>query len=80
MIDSPRDRDPLELLADEFAARLRRGESPSVADYVARYPQHAGQIEDLFGAVAMLEQFIIHCLSQDNVTFQRMGNVAKNLS
>ena len=57
MIDSFRDRDPLELLADEFAARLRRGESPSAADYAARHPEYADQIEDLFGAVAMLEQF-----------------------
>ncbi len=50
------DRDPLEQLADEFAARCRRGETPSVAEYAARYPGLAGRIADLFPAVAMLEQ------------------------
>ena len=57
MIDAPRDRDPVELLADEFAARCRRGESPSIFEYTTKYPQHAGRIEELFPAVAMMEQF-----------------------
>jgi len=56
MTDSPRERDPVELLADEFAARCRRGESPSVAEYAAKHPRYAGKIEQLFPAVAMLEQ------------------------
>ena len=57
MTDSPDQRDPLELLADEFASRCRRGESPSVSEYAAKYPQYARQIEELFPAVAMMEQF-----------------------
>ncbi len=56
MIDSSSSRDPVELLADEFAARGRRGESPSVFEYVAQYPRYAEQIEQLFPAVAMMEQ------------------------
>ena len=59
MNESPNDRDPLEQLADEFAARCRRGESPSIAEYAARYPRFAGQIAGLFPAVAMLEQLRI---------------------
>lgn len=57
MIDSAQQRDPLELLADEFAARCRRGELPSVAEYAAKYPQYADAIEELLPAVAMMEQF-----------------------
>ena len=56
MIDSPCERDPVEILADEFAGRCRRGEVPSVAEYTARHPQHAQRIEELFPAVAMMEQ------------------------
>jgi serine/threonine protein kinase/tetratricopeptide (TPR) repeat protein len=48
--------DPLEQLVDDFAARCRRGESPSIADYAAKHPEHAGEIEELFPAVAMMEQ------------------------
>ena len=59
MNESPNDRDPLEQLADEFAARCRQGESPSIAEYAARYPRFAGQIAGLFPAVAMLEQLRI---------------------
>ncbi|MGD9857198.1 MAG: protein kinase [Planctomycetaceae bacterium] len=50
------DRDPVDVLADEFAARYRRGETPSITEYVRRYPDHAEQIEALFPSVALLEQ------------------------
>ncbi|MFZ5831738.1 MAG: protein kinase domain-containing protein [Planctomycetota bacterium] len=50
------DRDPVELLADEFVARCRNGDSPSVSEYLASYPQYASQIEQLFPAAAWMEQ------------------------
>lgn len=53
------DRDPLDSLADEFAARCRRGESPSIAEYAAAHPCLASRIEELFPAVAMLERWRI---------------------
>lgn len=56
MIHSPGERDPVERLADEFASRCRKGESPSVAEYAARYPQYADRIEELFPAVVVMEQ------------------------
>jgi len=56
MTDSACERDPVELLADEFASRYRNGECPSVAEYAARYPRYAGKIAELFPAVAMMEQ------------------------
>ncbi len=57
MIDSAEDRDPVEQLADEFATRLRGGETPSILEYVQRYPQYAEQIEELFPTVAVMEQY-----------------------
>lgn len=48
--------DSLEQLIDEFASRCREGQSPSVSDYAAKYPQHAAQIRELLPAVAMMEQ------------------------
>jgi len=60
MNKSPGERDPLERLADEFAARCRKGESPSIAEYAARYPRFASRIQDLFPAVALME-----CLRSD---------------
>ncbi len=50
------ERDPVDVLADEFAARYRKGETPSITEYVRRYPEHAGQIQSLFPSVALLEQ------------------------
>jgi len=50
------DRDPLDRLAEEFTERCRRGESPSVAEYEARYPEYAARIRKLLPAVAMIEQ------------------------
>lgn len=48
-------RDPVELLAEEFLARRRRGESPSISDYAARHPLWAGRIRDLFPTLLLLE-------------------------
>ncbi len=49
-------RDPLDLLAEEFVGRYRRGERPALAEYVERYPELAEQIEELFPALLMMEQ------------------------
>jgi len=48
-------RDPLEELAEEFAARYRRGERPSLVEYVQRYPDLADEIREIFPALVMLE-------------------------
>jgi eukaryotic-like serine/threonine-protein kinase len=49
------DRDPLDMLAEEFADRLRRGEHPSVSDYAAAHPEHAADLKELLPAVAQME-------------------------
>lgn len=50
------DRDPLDLIAEDFAERCRRGERPSVEDYVSRYPEHAQELRELLPTVDFLER------------------------
>ncbi|MFT4556055.1 MAG: serine/threonine protein kinase/predicted negative regulator of RcsB-dependent stress response [Planctomycetaceae bacterium] len=50
------DRDPVDVAADEFAARYRNGEYPSVTEYVQRFPDQAEELKELLPAVAMMEQ------------------------
>jgi WD40 repeat protein/serine/threonine protein kinase len=46
----------LTRLADEFAERYRRGERPSLAEYVERYPSLAADIREAFPALVEVEQ------------------------
>ncbi|MFC1760994.1 protein kinase [Planctomycetota bacterium] len=48
--------DHLETVIAEFSERLRQGESPSVDEYVARYPDLAGEIKELLPTIADLER------------------------
>jgi serine/threonine protein kinase/WD40 repeat protein/Tfp pilus assembly protein PilF len=57
MKDSSADDSILVGLAEEFANRYRRGERPSLTEYTDKYPQLAGQIRELFPAMAMIERF-----------------------
>jgi WD40 repeat protein/tetratricopeptide (TPR) repeat protein len=50
------ERNPVELLAEEFVERKRQGEHPSISEYVARYPEFAEAIRELFPALVMIEQ------------------------
>jgi serine/threonine protein kinase/WD40 repeat protein len=56
MSDSSAEQQLLNDLAEEFADRQRRGERPSLGEYTDRYPHLAGQIRELFPALAMMEQ------------------------
>ncbi len=49
-------RDPVEQLAESFQARLRRGERPSLEEYIARCPERADDIRELFPALVEMEQ------------------------
>jgi serine/threonine protein kinase len=46
---------PLDVLAEEFVARHRRGEKPSVSEYAARYPDLADDVRDLFPGLVLME-------------------------
>ncbi len=48
-------REPVELLAEEFLERHRRGERPTVEEYEARHPELAAAIRDLFPALLLME-------------------------
>jgi serine/threonine protein kinase len=56
MAGSSDERNPVEVLADEFLARQRRGERPSVSEYVARYPELAEEIHELFPILLEMEE------------------------
>src|SRR5436190_10941460 len=49
------DRDPLDLIAEEFADLCRGGKTPSVSDFVKKYPNHAEDLRDLLPAVGQME-------------------------
>src|SRR5262245_53492067 len=55
MTSSSDQRNPVEALAEEFLDRKRRGETPTVQEYVERYPDLAEEIRDLFPALLMME-------------------------
>jgi hypothetical protein len=41
------DRHPVDFVAEEFAARCRRGERPSVNEYARRHPDLADQLREV---------------------------------
>lgn len=55
MSDSSIDRNFVEVLAEEFVARYRKGERPPLSEYTQRYPELADEIVDLFPAMLMME-------------------------
>jgi eukaryotic-like serine/threonine-protein kinase len=56
LFDSDSEPDPLASLAEEFVERYRRGERPSLSEYIARYPDEAERIKHLFPALVEMEQ------------------------
>ena len=73
MASSNADRDPVELLAEDFLDRRRRGETPSIEEYAQRHPDLA---EDLYrlallhaerGAEPEAVERIVQALDQDEL-------------
>src|SRR5438093_6213471 len=56
MTDLTSERDPLEEMAEEFVARYRRGERPSLSEFALRRPDLADRVRDLFPALVLIEQ------------------------
>ena len=54
--DADANRHPVDLLAEDFAQRLRSGEQPSMDEYCARHPEHAELIRAVFPSVAATER------------------------
>ena len=49
-------RDPLGPVLESFLARFRKGERPSLTEYIGRYPALADEIRELFPALVEMEQ------------------------
>lgn len=49
-------RNPVDVLADEFAGRIRGGETPSIDEYVRQHPDLEAEIRAIFPAVARIEK------------------------
>ncbi|HEV3255265.1 MAG TPA: protein kinase, partial [Gemmataceae bacterium] len=55
MSSSSEERGPVGSLADEFLARCKRGERPTIKEYCDQHPALAGEIRDVFEALLMVE-------------------------
>ena len=51
------DRHPVEALSEEFVARHRAGETPSVEEYAAAHPEFADEIRALFPTALAMEDW-----------------------
>lgn len=56
MKPSAEQRNPVDVLAEEFAARLRNGETPSIDEFVQRLPGQESVIRVMFPSIAMVER------------------------
>src|SRR5262245_14436005 len=61
-------------LAEEFLERYRRGERPPLQEYIDRRPDLAGEIRDVFPAMAMMEKIAIADASLDRSTSCGVAN------
>lgn len=56
MTDQFVERDPVEQLAEDFMARLRRGDRPALSEYTTAHPNLADEIRELFPALVLMEE------------------------
>jgi serine/threonine protein kinase len=56
MTEPANQRELVEKLAEEFVERYRRGDRPSLGEYMAAYPEHAEEIREVFPALVMIEE------------------------
>src|SRR5688572_361540 len=46
----------IDVIAEEFVERYRRGERPAIGEYEAKYPEQAEAIRELFPALVVMER------------------------
>lgn len=68
------DRDPVELLADEFLRLRRLGGRPTVQDFARRHPQWSHQILEVFPALLALETVSFEVAATDEVARDRVDS------
>src|SRR5947209_725980 len=54
--DDSRREELIDGVAEEFAARYRRGERPPLQEYIDRHPELAEEIREVLPALAEMEQ------------------------
>ena len=70
MHEKPSHIHPIDELAEEFVARYRRGERPSVSEYARKYPEFADQLPGVLQAMVLLEE----------LSPAKQGNTTSNLA
>jgi eukaryotic-like serine/threonine-protein kinase len=55
MSPSSNERNLVELLADDFLARHKQGDRPTIREYCDKHPEKADEIRDVFEALLMVE-------------------------
>lgn len=66
MTDSSDTRDPVEMLAEEFLDRHRRGEHPTIGEYADAHPEWSDRIRSLFPTLMMIEGLKSESCSPDS--------------
>jgi serine/threonine protein kinase len=56
MTGEPSERHPIDELAEDFVARYRRGERPSVTEVAQKYPAWAGQLLEVLQTLVLMEE------------------------
>ena len=55
MTEECSERNPVEVLAEEYIRRRRNGEHPTLNEYAERFPDWASEIQEVFPTLLMLE-------------------------
>ena len=58
--ESTGERNPIELLGDEYLERLRNGESPTIEEYEARLPEQREAVRNFLRSMEMMERVSSH--------------------
>jgi serine/threonine protein kinase len=50
------ERHPVDRLAEEFVQRYRLGERPAISEYTEKYPELAGELQEILAALVLIEE------------------------
>src|SRR5689334_3925367 len=50
------ERHPVDRLAEEFVERYRCGERPAISEYTEKYPELAGELQEILAALVLIEE------------------------
>src|SRR5277367_3518091 len=70
------DRNPIEVLSEEFLERIRRGEAVTPEDYAEGHPELAEEILALFPALLMMEELGGETSDRTSTTAGEAGPIA----